>query len=432
MRRSISALMFVVLLPACGQEHANLSATPEGRYALGVGIDYPADPLSDQEQRLIKESMLARRAVAWSVVQRVLAGVTPATHPSSPEIPRWLTWYGEDDLERIFTEAFTSLSPDQRRQRSKLTDKHFDQAEEWLANQLLHLPQWTDERRAALFAGLIDDKLWRGTAGLSRTLFSPSAARHIVTQYNQVASCAENTCLVDPFPSDSVIIKTQWTRRASGFSVPVFRTDAESLETRLSQGGMSWNHPDHHVADIANRSLDIKLSEGVQFDLTGLHIMTKESKDWLWITLWWSENPNEDFGEDRPESLRNGPWSYYKMCVAGDFSEASADSDELLQHFPALGAAILSSRDNSGFSWCSNPYLEKGEHNQKTNCLGCHQFAGTTESPEDVVKRQHQGRARVFGQFPADYVWSLNFGADNVGHMLNERVRYHTGQGFTF
>ena len=55
-----------------------------------------------------------------------------------------------------------------------------------------------------------------------------------------------------------------------------------------------------------------RLGNGSELSLSALHIVSKELRDWLWITLWWSDTPNEDFGEDRPAELGE-PWNHVKM-----------------------------------------------------------------------------------------------------------------------
>jgi hypothetical protein len=392
-------------------------------------------PLTAAEQDLLKRSTMFRRQTAWSVVARVVAEVqpTPADHATEITIPRWMTWYGKDDLERIFTKAFTSLSPASRRARAPIPEDQVRAAEVWVAEQLQYLPQWTPERRSRLLASLSDHEAWRGATGLNRTLFAPATTSHLVTSYQKISECDQNAdghseaCLQAKFPADAVAVKTQWTRRGSTFPVAVFDTNSNSLRERLGDHGRSWDFPDRFLPDIAGRSLALKLAPTAQFDLTGLHIMTKESEDWLWISLWWSEKPDEDFGADRPEALAHGPWSNYKMCVTGSFEESPEDDSDLLASFPSLGSAILASRGTSGLSWCSNPYLEKGTGNQKTNCIGCHQHAGTSIEQTDILGSTNHGRGRILRDFPADYLWSLNFGTEKISHMLSERVRYHSG-----
>ena len=57
----------------------------------------------------------------------------------------------------------------------------------------------------------------------------------------------------------------------------------------------------------------------------------------------------EDYGRDRPASLSEGVWGQYKMCAAVAF----------------------------GDTWCSNPYIETDPGLVQTNCIGCHQLAGS-------------------------------------------------------
>ena len=55
--------------------------------------------------------------------------------------------------------------------------------------------------------------------------------------------------------------------------------------------------------------------------------MSKELDHWLWITLWWSPDPDSDFGADRPAAIAAlpGPWRNYKMCVTSSYLEGDPD-----------------------------------------------------------------------------------------------------------
>ena len=44
----------------------------------------------------------------------------------------------------------------------------------------------------------------------------------------------------------------------------------------------------------------IKLSSGAEYRLGGLHVMTKEVRHWHWASIWFSDDPDSDFGADRP------------------------------------------------------------------------------------------------------------------------------------
>jgi hypothetical protein len=157
------------------------------------------------------------------------------------------------------------------------------------------------------------------------------------------------------------------------------------------------------------------------------------------ITLWWSPDPDTDFGSDRPKTLA-APWSSYKMCVVSDFGDPAA---------------------NDGLSHCSNPYFERGRGNTRTNCIGCHQHAGratddklkASGKPIDIDdtffdepvpagadqaaadriaadNRQRRrrfpsdGRTRLGDLVPSDYVFSIMRGvaiAPNVASEWSER-----------
>jgi hypothetical protein len=173
---------------------------------------------------------------------------------------------------------------------------------------------------------------------------------------------------------------------------------------------------------------------GATFRLLALHIMTKDLGQWLWITLWWSPDPDSDFGADRPASLP-APWSQYKMCVVSDFTDATED----------------------GLSSCSNPYFERGRGNTRTNCIGCHQHAGRAtderlaasgrpltiedsffDEPvppdaDDATARRieadnrqrrerypEHGRTRLGDLVPGDYVFSLVRGAAIAPNIASE------------
>ena len=62
-------------------------------------------------------------------------------------------------------------------------------------------------------------------------------------------------------------------------------------------------------------------------------------------------------------------------------------------------------------SWCSNAFIEKGDHNAGTNCIGCHQHAGDTTGLTKIIDDEANypstGRTKVRQSFPADYSWAF-------------------------
>jgi hypothetical protein len=165
--------------------------------------------------------------------------------------------------------------------------------------------------------------------------------------------------------------------------------------------------------------------------MVALHIMTRELDHWLWVTLWWSPEPDGDFGADRPASITalGGPWGSYKMCTVAGFDEGDADPAGGFDG--SLGASLAAVHAGAGGpSWCSNPYLELGHGNAETNCVGCHQHGGTALRAEDLLGDEvafpDRTRAQVRNNFPSDYAWSTVDG-DRLAQMLREEILFWDG-----
>jgi hypothetical protein len=150
--------------------------------------------------------------------------------------------------------------------------------------------------------------------------------------------------------------------------------------------------------------------------------VTKELRDWTWITLWWAPDADADFGADRPDSVRalGGPWHNYKMCVVTDYAENDpAAGASFMASAPSLASALEAT--NGPSTWCSNPYLEQGDHNAKTNCIGCHQHGGTTETTLSILGSPDQfpdnARTKIRSNFPVDYAFTTTAGLDLASSM---------------
>jgi hypothetical protein len=158
----------------------------------------------------------------------------------------------------------------------------------------------------------------------------------------------------------------------------------------------------------------MRLSNGIRMRLAALHIITKELRDWMWVTLFWSDTPSTDFGEDRPAEL-TGPFANYKMCTVVGYDEGdntvTPDAPDT-----SLAKALDATRAFGARTWCSNPYLEEGPGNAKTNCIGCHQHAGTDLMTETIIQGPTAfpdgARAKVRSNFPADYTFVTSTGLD--------------------
>ena len=225
-------------------------------------------------------------------------------------------------------------------------------------------------------------------------------------------------CLAAPFPNDSVILKADYRRADFDFGMPVFDTSADALPERLAT---SWDSPDGTAEPLADEAYTLELASGARYRLAALHIMTKELDHWVWTTMWWSDDPDSDFGADRPHAIA-GPWDHYKMCTVTAFDEGDpapwADVEDA-----SLAVALRATHSDA--SWCSNPFIEVGHGNADTNCIGCHQHAGARSvDSQAILQLDDRGRTEVRNNFPADYAWSITHGED-LEQLFADRERFY-------
>lgn len=535
-----AAIGLVAVLAACSDpppevcDGVQVSAlTAADRKLIGAASPYPADGMLRGRDDELVHSQQARRAVAWAAIERVLAPVPFAIAPTQADatLPRWHTWYGKDDLKRIFAHAFRGLSPDQQRARVRFSDEQLDAAFAWNPSAVEELPTWPPERFEEYRASIDSPEEVAGVAGIDRVQYSPGAGRHLLSSYATIMSClgqappapiadaptpgprrmvresvdlaacgsarfgpyfvgagetltataergavrlragAEPTstdfdcagascsaggpgpvwieligagssgtstltvdyqeadpawaaCLDGAFPLDAVIVKADWRRAELAITVPRFDTSAATLAANRAAVEPTWTpigEADPGPADIYSATLP----NGNKYRLAALHVMTKELDHWLWITLWWSDDPASDFGADRPAAL-GGVWSHYKMCAVVAFDERDPVPGGGFPQ-PTLAAALGAVHDAP--SWCSNPFLENGANNAASSCVGCHQHGGTRITPEailgDAVQFPRFGRAQVRNNFPTDYSWAVMTG-NELGRMLADEVEYWT------
>jgi hypothetical protein len=234
------------------------------------------------------------------------------------------------------------------------------------------------------------------------------------------------TCLDGEMPRDSVLVKADWRRQLSGENLPFFDTSAARMRERLAAKS-DWADGDGSSNPGPSAIYSITLPNGNVFRMPALHIMTKELDHWLWITLWWSIDPDSDFGADRPAAIAAlpGPWRNYKMCVATAYVEGDPDPRGGLPG--TLGDAVEAVHGGEGSpTWCSNPYLELGEGNAATNCIGCHQHGGTDLTPESILATlPHHGSTRVRNNFFTDYLWAIKGGqGEDLSALVQAEVDY--------
>lgn len=436
-----------------GQGEAALSVVD--RSLVGSPADYAADPALRDREAELRRSQRERRRAAWQIAERVLSpvrlpGSLPAAARSS--LPAWQTWHAKDDLTRLFRHLYPELSAAQRASRARFSAQALDRAWRWNDGAVNELGEWSVERLAEYEAAVDEAVELHGLAGIYRVSYSSPASRHWLDSYPEVLGCRDASrgpageedlefdsspqppcspsppspaCLAAQFPRSSALVKASWRRVTPGEPLPVFDTSAEGLARRLTPDqGFAWGEPDGHADPSSEDIYTLRLPNGNAFRLVALHIMTKELDDWFWTTLWWSDSPDQDFGADRPPALPS-PWDHYKLCSVVSFEERDPDPTAGFGAVhPSLARALAATHAGAGGpSWCSNPYIEEGPGNAATNCIGCHQHAGTALSSEQILSEQARfpefGRTEQRASFPSDYVFEGNAG-DNLGAMFEE------------
>jgi hypothetical protein len=301
---------------------------------------------------------------------------------------------------------------------------------------------WSDADLAERVAKLATTADVDGLGGNQRVTYSPGLVGHLFTRWADVDACQARpvpaadvprdsagyvSCFGEEAPPDAAVVKASFWRADDGATLPVHATDPRTLTARrtgeLDQGG--WGRGAREATPGPSEIYTVRMSDGGTFRMPALHVVTKELRDWVWITLWWSDRPDEDFGADRPEAIRRlgGPWSHYKMSVVTSFDEGDPDPRGGVEG--ALGDALLAVHEGAGApTWSSNPYLERGARNAQTNCIGCHQHAGvrgiTSERVlADPVAFPASGRSRVRRNFPADYLFALESNPERLARIVS-------------
>ena len=441
-----------------GDSSAALSVVD--RSLIGGPADYAPDLGLPRRESALSLSQRARREAAWSIAARVVAPIelTGSLGAMGRALPSWQTWHHRDDLTRIFRRLYPELTPDERVGRAALDPALLDQAWAWNDGAVADFDEWTSERLEAYETAIDDAATLAGVGGVYRVGYAPGASRHALESYAEVLACRgsdervesvpevpseptavgacgsapsfEPACLQGQFPESAVLVKATWQRLDAGTPLVAYDTSAESLERKLSpEGGFAWGDGDRPAQPADGEMYTLELPNGNRFGLTGLHIMTKELEHWVWVTLWWSDRPDEDFGADRPGDFP-AAFARYKLCSVVAFEEGDAEpSGGFDGDHESLAHALAAVHSGAGGpTWCSNPYIERGAGNAATNCVGCHQHAGTALRSEDILASPEAfpdfSRTEQRPSFPSDYVFSLRLG-DDLGAMFVETEEHY-------
>ena len=484
-----------------GEDGVDFPAVPGGktdvfgRSLVGVAAPYEPDQalLGPEVADELAADVRSRRDAAWRTARQILEPVPLlglaevfGDHPEVtwpvddvPKVPRWETWYGVEDLKRMFQHLYGGLGADGRAERAAFGPAAVAEAQVWNAGAASRSDRWPLERYLDHVRALgecpagtpveecapsLESQLGGAVTGTTRILYSPGTAAHLLGDYAGAVECLDRldqlaldatpadpdanftACFAEELPPDAVLIKAQWVRADFDPELPTFDTDGEAMRRRLT-GTATWSEEGDRKTDPGARDIyTIRLRDGSVFRLVGMHIMTKELRHWQWITLWWSDRPTDDFGADRPASFADLPpvWSRYKMCAVSWFDERDPELGQRYQDLPSLADALGAVGGQPGEpSWCSNPYIEHGIANAGTNCIGCHQHGGSsvahdrdgdgTLDPFDLDAVIHDetrypaiGRVQIRDTFPADYMYSFNR-VDDVSHVFAQEMEFADG-----
>jgi hypothetical protein len=393
----------------------------------------------------LQSSMETTRQVAWRVFAEVVQPVSFESRSKDGrllqgEVPRFLTWYTIEDAQRWLRYALQQASLDAVKAGVPFTDDERRNADLFLTRELDTMPEplqmrlqtWLDQHPSPTLQD------WAGLGGTSRIYYSPDLMRSVLQNYAELENCFQGqerpaalqekpSCFQKEWPRAAAIVKAAfWNGKSTFKSYP---TDAAALQRMMQNEAGSWSQL-AETTPIPENIVSVQVGSN-RLLLPGLHIMTKDQKDWLWITAWWSAEADRDFGEDRPEFIQKlGPlFSQYKICAVTRFQDDAQDWDALAQKYPDLAAAFEAAKaGNPGQSWCSNPYIELGTHNQRTNCIGCHQFAGTDAQQDKILQDGAQfprhGSTQQRSTFVTDYVWSSAQGGQSLYQIIHRNLAW--------
>lgn len=437
-----------------GEERLELDVQSADRAILGRAKPYAPDPSLATEIDRLNRSQKARREAAWSALAKVLADTAIAEGEVKVDgqrvnLPSFRTWYQKDDFERTFARLYEDHGAEARKRRMSFSAAKIDEAFDWNATDR---GSWSEAQYFARVTDTDTQRKAQGLGGNARVQYSTGMLRHLMKSWAQLSKCARgevpnepnaeprsesnfSTCFDEEFPKDAAVIKTSWLRADFGLTVPIRPTTPEALRERLDgskdEGG--WGNKITEARPTEDQIYMVKMTDGASFWMPAMHLVTKELREWLWISIWWSPDPDTDFGADRPDAIAKlgGPWKNYKMCVVTSYEEKDPDPTGGFPTGPgSLGDALEAvHRGEGGPSWCSNQYIERGAKNAQTNCIGCHQHAGTNLRSEDVlanpVSFPNSGRTKIRKNFPTDYVFAASAPPEGLAQVIQSKIAHY-------
>lgn len=403
------ALFLLLCLGLLGCERnpdSELHLSKEARYVLGSPRAIDSSLLDSVNFEQMGQDLRLQRRFAWELWRDLQS--------EKQGFAKWQTWYAKEDLQRIFRRAYERLGRRGRLERRPFSDEEISAALRWHDGGQFEEPAWNKERFDLWFAAFDSENKKRSIPGINKVLMNEKAIRFFLQHYSEIHLCSRQSLCSDlEFPQGAAFLKLAWRRGQDEFTIPSYRTDAEGMALQLSNS--SWLESGRWIPR-EGESYRMESATGQIFHLAGLHSSLRFSGGWFWSSLWLSEEKDVGFGFDRPHDL-NAPWDHYQLCSSQNFlkQELGGNLDEAL---------VLQKS-----AWCSNPYLEPGHQNQKTNCVGCHQHAGKPWSEKDFLDRLDNdlGSLTEAASDPvnlSDRIWSLYRGPEPFAGIIDHDIEY--------
>ena len=398
----------------------------EARYLLQSPEELPQSFWNSiQSQELIHDFPYQRR-MAWDLWTHLLA---PAPQRVAHPFLIWQTWYSREDLQRIFRYLYERLSRKDRWDRRLFTPLEIQQGLDWNDRSQFQDSGWSTSRFDRWLSTFDTDEKQKSIPGMQKILFNRTAMTFILEQYPALEQCYRQRqslkiCSDLSLPDQSVFLKTAWRRSEDGFTLEFFPTDVDSLRQQ-------WQE-EHWTADSKgepqfDETFAIRTQSGLKFHLVAMHATLKVAGQWFWSSIWLGRDPAKDFSAEQPEQWLK-PWISYRMCsVYGLHAPLREQSIE--SSWPADLIRIAQELQTLAEpNWCSNPYLEPGINNQKTNCSGCHQFAGLNWNQQEFKRRLTTDLPSLIQPSPvngpSDFIWSLFVGPEPLIFPIMDSLEY--------
>lgn len=371
------------------------------KLTLPGGNPFPADQatLLCMRDRADKRAIEEMREHAW----QLFAGLTTGKDPI------WNTWYTKCDLGLMeCSNAPGDVNSPNRLLGSFEVPTQFLQQFTQRAQVRLNGSSVTQQQSDSALIQAIEEFLLaqREHPQFASVLFDEEAKTHITKDCLHplevgIGNAVNAPCtpkldtpgkIVD-FDSGSVVLKTTWALvpkqggRINTYSPCVWNTirgqlcyqkpDQMTVSTtekacenredgsvplscfysiEVTQQDADWAN--QHITDgLVSLAFVGSVHAGDYLVLTGVHVTTKETPDWIWATFWWSTNAADDRkAAGRPSSVR-GKWRNFLM-------------DTTL-------SATTPTESDGGPKICFNPYLELNlpHDGDISNCLQCHSKA---------------------------------------------------------